>query len=140
MSLILVDTNVWSEVTKPSPALSVVTWLDRNRTRLATSVMVVAEALAGAQQISDRLRRQKTVALYDGAFAILSQPAFIVDETTARRAAELAGQSRGSGVVMKNADALIAATAQIHRAALATRNAKDFKATGLTLIDPWTDA
>ncbi len=50
---------------------------------------------------------------------------------------EIMGKAVRRGIQMSVADGMIAAIAMINGGRLATRNVKDFKDTGLTLINPW---
>jgi predicted nucleic acid-binding protein len=63
-----------------------------------------------------------------------------IDRIIARRAGELRGQFAARGIVRSQADMLIAATAQVHQVTLVTRNTRDFEATGIVLLDPFSDA
>ena len=137
--MIYVDANVVSEVARPSGSRTVKTWYADRRAELRVSAIVVAEVVSGAQLIGNPALRQAYLAVYEALMDDLPAPD-IVDGSIARRAADLRGSSRRAGVQLALADALIAATALRHRAPLATRNTKDFKATGLALIDPWEDA
>jgi predicted nucleic acid-binding protein len=59
------------------------------------------------------------------------------DENAARHYATLVAARDASGRPISAADAQIAAICREHEAVLATRNGKDFEATGVTVIDPW---
>ena len=135
--MIVVDINVFSELTKPAPHPRVQRWFLANRTDINLCSVVVFEALSGAEQIRDRTQRKTVRAVYRALFDRVAKPVLVLDKKAAITGAEMIGSSRRSGVALSGADAMIAGIAKQNRAALATRNAKDFKATGLTLIDPW---
>jgi predicted nucleic acid-binding protein len=135
-AVIFVDTNVLSEFGNVLPESKVTAWVIQNLASLQLSVIVHAELLRGAEGLPTPTLRRRIRARYDDLLAELPPP-HVVDAKLSEEAAALFGKSRRRGSQMGLADALIAATALRHHAPLATRNVKDFKATGLTLIDPW---
>lgn len=138
--MILVDTNVFSEFARDVPDANVIDWYLRHEDDALLSVVVMFEALAGAERITNRGERRRILSVYEALFSRIARPAVVLDTKSARLGADLAGRSRRSGTQLFGADAMIAGIAAANRAALATRNAKDFKATGLTIIDPWNPA
>lgn len=62
-----------------------------------------------------------------------------VDVQVARVWGEFTAQARDRGRPLPVTDGLIAATAQVHGLAVITRNVKDFRETGVFLIDPWQE-
>lgn len=137
--MIFVDTNVLSEFGNKEPDGRVMGWVEENLSAIQLSVIVQAELLRGAEGLATASVRAIIYARYRDLLSELPPP-HIVDARLGEEAAAVFGDSRRKGVQMGLADALIAATAARHHAALATRNTKDFQATGLTLIDPWTDS
>ena len=135
--MILANTNVFAELTKPDPDRRVVRWYARHRRDIALCAVVAFEVMAGVEALRDRARRKRVGAAYSSLFGDLDRPSLVLDDQAARLAAVLQGDARRGGVQMKAQDALIAGIAKRHRVELATRNTKDFRATGLTLIDPW---
>ena len=55
--MILVDTNVLSEVTKPRPEPRVIAWLERNEPSLALPTIALAELRYGIARLPDGQRR-----------------------------------------------------------------------------------
>ena len=135
--MILVDTNVFSELTRDAPNEGVVGWYMRHERDLILTTIVMFEALAGVERVANRTERRRIRSLYEAMFQRIKRPALVVDQKAARLGADLSGRSRRSGTKLVGADAMIAGIASANRLPVATRNTKDFKATGLTLIDPW---
>jgi toxin FitB len=137
--VILLDTNVISEVMRPAPAAVVVGWLNlQDASRLALSTVSVAEIYYGLRCLSDGQRRRLLSERFDQllrqgfAYRILD-----FDQSAALAYGELMASCRAIGRPMSVLDAQIAAIAKCQGFALATRNISDFEHTGLQLIDPW---
>jgi predicted nucleic acid-binding protein len=62
------------------------------------------------------------------------------DEDCAIAFARIAAKAQAAGNTVDFADCAIAAIAVTHRFMLTTRNSRDFKATGIELLNPWTSA
>jgi toxin FitB len=132
--VILVDTNVWSELNKPKPNKTVMAWIEENEPDLWLSPLVVAEIRYG-------LERPEAVAKKAGLTEWLSG---LEDEYRDRTLLfdSAAGHSLGMLLLSKpqNAkllDTLIAAQALSRDWPVATRNGDDFEWTGVKLINPW---
>ena len=137
--MIVLDTNVLSELMRPAPNPVVVAWLDRqNPGNVATTAITVAEILFGIERLPAGRRRDTLAVLaadmFDQEFAgrLLSFDA-VAASFYDRQMSAL--ESRGRPVAM--ADGQIAAICQAHRATLATRNTKDFENMEVVLINPW---
>jgi predicted nucleic acid-binding protein len=128
----LVDTNVVSELMRPSPNRGVLAWSAQNR-RFAFSVVSLEEIQFGlAVRPSARIARQFRW-LLDSFAEVLP-----VTDPIAQRSAELRAALHRRGQVRHQADMLIAATAYEHGAVLLTRNVKDFSGCGLRVHNPFT--
>lgn len=137
--MIVLDTNVISELFKPSPDPTVTRWLDaQDEAGLHLTAMTAAELLEGALRLPAGARRSAlieavaTVLEIDFAERILPFSA-----EAALDYADLVTTRRRAGNPIGPQDALIAAIARYSGAALATRNTRDFAGVGLHLIDPW---
>jgi toxin FitB len=138
--MIILDTNVISETMQPVPSDKVMDWWSRQSAlgEAYTTTVSMAEILYGIE-ILPRGRRYAT--LLAGAEkmlgAVFAGRILSFDEESARLFAQIAAKRRAQGRPISELDAQIAAIAQSHSAALATRNTADFEGCGLRLINPW---
>ena len=137
--MILLDTNVLSEVLKPVPDARVIDWLDAQDDDTWTSAISEAEMLAGVAVVPGGRRRegliQATRAMFAKEFAgrILS---FNTD--SARAYADIVATRRRARPPIYQSDAMIAAMALTCSATVATRNVSDFTGLGFEVVNPWT--
>jgi predicted nucleic acid-binding protein len=137
--VIILDTNVISELARIDPEPNVVTWLDsRPAAEVATTAITAAELLYGVARLPDGRRKAALVetidALINEDFRDRVEP---FDARAAEQYAAVGGGREKKGRPIKTADAQIAAICLVHRATLATRNTGDFTDTGIDLINPW---
>ncbi len=135
--MILVDTNVWSELTRPAPDPSVKQWEARNASQLWLSTIVIGELFSGAFLLPDGKRKSSFLDGYDALIALHQDQILGFDEKSARRYGEVLTILEKAGRNPTTTDAQIAATALTHKMALATRNVKDFAGLGIEVINPW---
>lgn len=141
--MIVLDTNVLSEMLRHRPEPRVVAWLERLTQSVAITAVTSAELLSGIAVLPDGRRRDQLLAHtellleeYDSVELILP-----VDNDAAYHYADVIARRRRGGRLITMADAQIAAVCRTHGAALATRNIRDFEECGLPgLIDPWNEA
>jgi predicted nucleic acid-binding protein len=139
--VILLDTNVVSEVMAPAPAATVLEWLDaRDAATLYISTVTIAEIGYGLRILPAGKRRQ----LLEGRFEEFVELGFdqrvlSFDHAAARFYAELMARRREIGRPMGIADGQIAAIARANRLAVATRNVRDFEECGLEIMNPFED-
>jgi predicted nucleic acid-binding protein len=137
--MIVLDTNVVSELMRDVPAELVVGWVDRQPSvDLHLSAITVAELLYGVARLPEGRRKTELARLIE---AMLSDDfdhrVVAFDETAAAHYADIVVRRERAGRPISTADAQIAATCRSHGAALATRNVDDFADTGVTVNDPW---
>ncbi|KIP17132.1 PIN domain protein [Burkholderia sp. MSHR3999] len=137
--MIVLDTNVLSELLRPAPNLRVVDWFaGQSRAALFTTALTRGEMLYGVRLLPTGARRNGLMtavkAIFDVDFAgrVLS-----FDWDAADAYAEIAADRRLAGTPVSQFDAMIAAIARSRGAAVATRNIKDFTGCGVELLDPW---
>ena len=133
----LLDTNIISEIMRPTPHQAVLDWLARTPGRdTAISVVSVGELERGLLRIEGTRRGQELRALmqqvFSQNFAVMD-----VDRPTMLAWARLTVQAEAAGRPSATLDALLAATVVRHGLTLATRNTRHFEVFGVPLLDPW---
>ncbi|TPJ34751.1 type II toxin-antitoxin system VapC family toxin [Mesorhizobium sp. B2-5-13] len=137
---LLLDTNVLSEVTRPSPDARVLDWLDGlDEDRSFISVVSIAEIRRGVA-LMDEGRKREALAewLARDLPQRFEQRVLPVDELVALAWGDLMGLAKRRGRGLSSMEGLIAATAVAQELTLATRNTRDFEGFGIELFDPWT--
>jgi toxin FitB len=140
--VIILDTNVVSELIRATPDPNVRAWVNsRPSTQIATTAITAAELYYGVARLPVGQRRQQLAVAVS---ALLNQAlrGRIVpfDERAARRYADVIARREHAGRPIEALDAQIAAICRELGAVLATRNIKDFEETGVELVDPWQAA
>lgn len=139
--MIVLDTNVISEIFKPRPNERVVAWLTAIPGDTAITTITLAEILAGIRRLPGGLRRHTLGARIEEALRPYRASGAILpfDEKAAVHYSVVVEARRMAGMPIATADAQIAAICRAYPAICATRNTKDFAQTGVELINPWVD-
>lgn len=137
--MIVLDTNVLSELMRNEPDAQVLAWLDdQYAVEFHTTSITVAELFYGIARLPAGRKksdlREAANALLEGPLAGRVLP---FDEAAARHYAVIVCERSALGRPIESADAQIAAVCSGHDAILVTRNVKDFEGVGLTIVDPW---
>ncbi|MCL2830455.1 MAG: type II toxin-antitoxin system VapC family toxin [Betaproteobacteria bacterium] len=137
--MIVLDTNVISELLKPVPEANVVTWIAAQPgTDLFTTTVTRGELLFGLYRMPEGQRR---AILLQGLNRIFESrlPGRVLpyDETAADAYAQVAALRRSQGRPVSQSDAMIAGIVRSRGATLATRNVRDFQGCGIKVLDPW---
>jgi len=137
--MIILDTNVLSELMRPRPHRRVVAWIAKqSATELFTTSITEAEIFYGLELLAKGKRREGLLAAAEAMFAEdLAGRVLGFDSDAARAFSRIAAHRRALGRPISHADAEIAAIAQVRGAKLATRNVADFEDCGLAAVDPW---
>lgn len=137
--MIILDTNVISEVMRPNPHYNVITWLDeKDNNELYLSAIVLAELFSGVARMPDGKRQQELkLKLVKAIQTKFDDQILSFDALSAMQYAQLMGRNQRQGKLMSVPDTQIAAICLQYGAPLATRNIKDFLHCGIELIDPW---
>jgi len=132
----LVDADVLSEPTKPTPNAGVVAWLRNNEREIAVDPIILGEIRFGILLLPRGKRRTRLEHWFDaGVQRLLCLP---WEAENALEWAKLLAKLRASGQAMPVKDSLIAATALVHDLIVVTRNRGDFAKAGLGIVDPFT--
>ncbi len=137
--MIIVDTDVISELTRLAPAPEVVSWLDSlTADEVAMTAITAAELLYGVERLPDGRRKTELSAAVHGLLGDEFQGRVLAfDKQAASRYAEIVSRRERLGRAIGVADAQIAAICSALGATLATRNTADFAEAGIDLINPW---
>ena len=132
--MFLLDTNVVSELRKPKPHGAVIAWLSaQNTAQLFISAMTAGEIQRGIELTREQ-NAQKAASLEAWLERVLASDQVLpLDAPICRAWARL--MHRRSNTLAE--DAFIAATASVHRLTVVTRNVRDFKALGVTTLNPF---
>lgn len=137
--MIVLDTNVISELARQVPDPGVLAWLDSLEiSEVATTAVTAAELRYGVARLPEGHRKRGLTVTIRG---ILTEDfygrVFPFDEGASVRYADIVTGRERIGRPIGAADAQIAAICRDLGATLATRNTPDFEETGIELIDPW---
>ena len=137
--MIILDTNVISEIFRRAPEPRVVDWLASLAGDVAITSITLAELLAGVRRLPDGRRRDELARRVDAALVPYrgSRAVLPFDDVAADRYADVLVARENTGAPISTADAQIAAICLTHGATCATRKVKDFQHTGVELVDPW---
>jgi predicted nucleic acid-binding protein len=137
--MIILDTNVLSELMKPKPATKVVDWMAAQpAARLYTTSITQAEILHGLMLLPQSRRRSALEVAATSMFAEDFAGRILgFGPDAALPYAQIASDRRRAGRPISHFDAQIAAIVRFTGAAIATRNTADFDGCGVTVVDPW---
>ena len=137
--MIVIDTNVLSEALKPLPSPTVLSWLaTQEPTSVFTTAITQAEVLYGVELLKPGRRRTRLLAVVENLFSEDFEGQILpFDEDAARAYARIVVAREKSGRPISQFDAMIAAIAHCHRAAVATRDTSDFEGCGVQVVNPW---
>lgn len=135
----LLDTNVISELRKPSCDPTVKAWSDSQAPEsFFLSTITVAEIRFGIEQQSNSTFRHELVTWLDHRLRPWFADRILqVDEDVILEWRRMVAIGRKQGITFSQPDLFIAATAKIHDLAVATRNVTDFERAAVDLINPW---
>jgi predicted nucleic acid-binding protein len=137
--VIVLDTNVVSELARPTPSPAVIEWVDaQDSSSLVITALTAAEVRAGVALLPNG-RRKQDVGLRMESLLTETFAGFVLafDIDSSAHYADIVASRRRAGRPISAFDAQIAAVCRQHDAELATRNTADFTDAGIQLINPW---
>jgi toxin FitB len=138
--MIILDTNVVSELMRPAPLPAVLAWLQEHAGHgVCTTAVTVAEIRYGIARLPEGRRRDELHQAASEIFAIFPDQVLSFDLAAAGAYADIVAYRDSVGSPIDGFDAQIAAICRTNAATLATRNTKDFTDTGIAMVDPWQE-
>ncbi len=139
--MLVLDTNVVSELMRERPNPDVLRWVDNQLTdNLFVTSVTEAEIRTGIAILPEGERQRGLAASAERLFSVLfSERILPFDSDAARAYAMLAADRRVAGRPISQSDCQIAAIARCRGASVATRDVDDFEGSGIEVINPWTD-
>lgn len=138
--MIVVDTNVTSELMRRAPSPVVATWVrGQASAALYTTAIALAEILYGVDRLPAGRRKERLQATAAEVFAAVTNHVLPLDAAAALEYDGIVSDRERAGAPIDGFDAQIAAICRANGARLATSNIDDFQGTGIDLIDPWHD-
>lgn len=137
--MIVLDTNVVSELMRAMPHQTVRAWFaEQPASSVFVTTVTEAEILSGIAVLPDGRRKNGLIEATERIFAELFAGRILAfDRGAACAYAKIFARRRESGSPISQADCQIAATARSHGAAIATRNVADFEGAEVEIINPW---
>jgi predicted nucleic acid-binding protein len=137
--MIVLDTNVISEIMLPRPDLQVVRWIDRQpSTSLWITSIGVYEIRFGLESMPAGRKQASLIRLFEQwLIEMIQQRVASFDQAAAERAAALSASRKARGYLIDARDTMIAGIVLASRATLATRNTKHFDDLAKSVVNPW---
>ena len=138
--MIILDTNVVSELMRPDPSSNVVDWVaGQAASDLYLSAVSEAELLYGVEMLPPGARRDRLLEEVEGMLRQdFDRRILPFDSAAARACAAIAAARRAAGPPINHAGCQITAIARCRGASVATRDVDDFAGSGVEPINPWT--
>ena len=136
--MIVIDTNVLSELMRPRPAPEVLAWMSTVRPgEASTTSVTIAEIGQGLRRLPRGQRRTVLEEAFTSLLTELDREVLPFDLEAAEHYAQIAERRETAGRHIDPLDCMIAAICSCRGASLATRNERDFDGTGVEIINPW---
>ena len=137
--MIVLDTNVVSELMRQAPEPGVVSWVDKfSAADVLVTAVTAAELMYGVARLPDGRRKRDLNTKVEGLLTEDFRDQILpFDAPAATHYAEIVAARDCAGRPISMADAQIAAICRNWSIGLATRNVEDFVDTGVDAVNPW---
>lgn len=137
--MLILDTNVISEMLRPAPDAGVEAWLEaQDGSDLYLTAITAAELRRGVSVLPKGRRRTLIDHAVEGVLTQdFAERILPFDAAASVMYALIAEERRAAGRPISQSDAQIAAIARSLAVPVATRNLSDFQGCGIHLVDPW---
>jgi predicted nucleic acid-binding protein len=133
----LVDTNIFSEPTRPHPNRAVMAWLQENEPNIYVSTITIGELRRGIERLAESGRKTKLRHWLQSLCDCMKGRVLSYSTSSAHVWGQLNAKWDEKGIVIASLDSQIAAIAHRHGLTVVTRNIKDFEKTGVKVLDPF---
>lgn len=139
--MIILDTNVISELMRPAPSAAVLEWVDKQAVlTLYVTAITLGEIRSGIAILPDERRKIDLAQNFeDGIRPLFGDRVLSFDEPASQAYSRLRATARAQGLAIGNVDGLIAGIARTHGFVIATGDVSPFRAAGLQVINPFDD-
>lgn len=134
----LINTNASSEALKKSPEPLVIEWMKQHEPMLYISMLSVGELKYGIDRLEDGKRKQAFQTWLSTLTDRMRGRVLSYNISVATVWGQLQAKCEQEGVRLTSLDSQIAATALRYSLVIATRNEKDFRHTGVKIVNPFT--
>lgn len=137
--MIILDTNVLSELMKREPDQTVIDWADRQPNQpIATTAVTSAEIYAGLGALPDGHRKSDLLVAFQDILSDMIDTVLPFDHSAAEAYGVLTALLRRAGTPIGQSDSMIAAIAIVHDGTVATRNTRHFEPCNIKLANPFS--
>jgi toxin FitB len=137
--MIILDTNVLSELMLRAPSGNVLKWMDgQPRSSIWTTAVTIFEIRFGIEIVSAGKRRSAMVNDFERVLDSLERRIAVFDAEAAEHASALMASRKLKGRPREDRDTMIAGIVLAHHASLATRNVSHFDDLSAPIVNPWT--
>ena len=135
----LLDTNAVSEWMKPHPNPGLISWMETvDEDRVFLSVVTLVELRYGIERLPPSKKRRRLEDWLEHELALRFEERILsIDLIVAHACGRIVARREMLGRSMEAMDSLLAATAEVHRLTLVTRNDSDFEGI-VPCLNPWT--
>ena len=135
----LLDTCLISELRKPKPNQSVLDWFNNaDENSLFISSLTIGELCYGITLLPESDKKNEIQLWLEEMKDSFTDQVIGIDDNIAHCWGVMRATAQRSGRSLGVIDGLLAATCQIHKLVLVTRNIQDFNSTGISLFNPWS--